>query len=63
MNVCMSKVIMCSRYGYSGQLHERLNGKPSEEVDCFKCLGLQMATDGCCERDVVHSVNEEYRAC
>ena len=39
-----------------------LNGEPLEEVDCFKCLGSQVAADGGCERDVVHRVNEGYRA-
>ena len=29
-----------------------LNGKPLEEVDCFKYLGSQAAADGGCERDV-----------
>ena len=34
----------------------------SEEVDCFKYLGSQVAADGGCERDVVHRKNEGYRA-
>ena len=38
------------------------NGEPLEEVDCFKYLGSHVAADGGCERDVVHSVNEGYRA-
>ena len=29
---------------------------------CFKYLGLQVAADGGCERDVVHRINEGYRA-
>ena len=33
-----------------------------EEVDWFKYLGLRVAADGGCERDVVHRMNEEYRA-
>ena len=33
-----------------------------EEVDCFKYLGSQVATDGGWERDVVHRMNEEYIA-
>ena len=33
-----------------------------EEVDCFKYLGSQVAADGGCERDVVHRMNEGYRA-
>ena len=39
-----------------------LNGEPLEEVDCFKDLESQLATDGGCERHVVHRMNEEYRA-
>ena len=39
-----------------------LNGEPLEEVDCFKYLGSQVAADGRCERDVVHRMNEGYRA-
>ena len=35
-----------------------LNGGPLEEVDCFKCIGSQVAAGGC-ERDVVHRMNEE----
>ena len=39
-----------------------LKGEPLEEVDCFKFLGPQVAADGGCERDVVHRMNERYRA-
>ena len=39
-----------------------LNSQPLEEVDCFKYLGSQVAADGGCERDVVHRMNEGYRA-
>ena len=40
-----------------------LNGKPLEEVDCFKYLrGSQVADDVRCERDVVHRMNEGYSA-
>ena len=31
-------------------------------MDCFKYLGSQVAADGGCERDVVHRMNEWYRA-
>ena len=31
-------------------------------MDCFKYLGSQAAADGGCERDVVHRMNEGYRA-
>ena len=31
-----------SRYINVGSMHRRLNGKPLEEVDCFKYLGLQV---------------------
>ena len=43
-------------------MHVILNGEPLEEVDCFKYLGLQVAADGRCDRDVVHRMNEGYRA-
>ena len=42
-------------------MHVILNGEPFEEVDCFKYLGLQVAADGGCERDVVHRMNEGSR--
>ena len=57
-----SKVMTCSRYGNGGRMHVILNGESLEEVDYFKYLGSQVATDGGCERDVVHSMNEGYRA-
>ena len=43
-------------------MHVILNGEPLQEVDCFKYLGSQVADDGGCERDVVHRMNEGYRA-
>ena len=43
-------------------MHVILNGEPLEEVNCFKYLGSQVAADGGCERDVVHRMNEGYRA-
>ena len=39
-----------------------LKGEPLEEVDCSKYLGSQVAADGGCERDVVHRMNEGYKA-
>ena len=62
MNVGKNKVMRCSRYGNLSRMHVILNSKPLEEVDCFKYLGSQVATDGGCERDVVHRMNEGYRA-
>ena len=44
------------------RMHVILNGEPLEGVDCFKYLGLQVAADGGCEGDVVHRMNEGYRA-
>ena len=68
-NVGKSKVMRCSRYGNGDRMHVNgafdplpLNGEPLEEVDCFKYLGSQVAADGGCERDVVHRMNEVYRA-
>ena len=43
-------------------MHVILNGELLEEVDCFKYLGLQVAADRGCERDVIHRMNERYRA-
>ena len=62
VNVGKSKVMRCSRYGNEDRMHVILNGKPLEKVDCFKYLGSQVAADGGCERDVVHRMNEGYRA-
>ena len=39
-----------------------LKGESFEEVDCFKYQGSQVSADGGCERDVVHRMNEEYKA-
>ena len=39
-----------------------LNGELLEEVDCFKYLGSQVAANVGYERDVVHRMNEGYRA-
>ena len=52
----------CCRYGNGDRMHVILNGEPLEEVDCFKCLGSQVAADGGCEGDVVHRMNEGHRA-
>ena len=57
MIVGKSKIMRCSRCGNVGRIHVRLNGEPLEDVDCFKD-----AADGGCERDVVHRMNEGYRA-
>ena len=40
----------------------KLNSEALEEVDCFKYLGSQLTTDGGCEMDVVHRMNDGYRA-
>ena len=62
MNVGKSKVMRCSGYANGDRMHVILNGEPLEEVDCFKYQGPQVAADGGCERDVVHRMNEGYRA-
>ena len=61
MNVGKSKIMRCSRYGNGDRMHVILNSEPLE-VDCFKYLGSQVAADGGCERNVVHIMNEGYRA-
>ena len=43
-------------------MHVILNGEPLEEVDCLKHQGSQVAADGGCEMDVVHRMNEWYKA-
>ena len=48
VNVGMSKVMRCSRYGNLDRMHVILNGEPLEEVDCFKYLGSQVAADRGC---------------
>ena len=63
VNAGKSKVMRCSRHGNGDRIHVILNGEPLEEVDCFKYLGSQVAADGGCEKDVVHRINEGYRAC
>ena len=62
VNVGKSKVTRCSRYGNGGRLHVILNGEPLEEVEHIKYQGSQVAANGGCERDVVHRMNDGYRA-
>ena len=62
MNVGKSKFKRCSWHGNVGQMQVILNCEPLEEVDCFKYLGSQVAADGGSKRDVVHRMNEGYRA-
>ena len=62
VNVGKSKVMRCSRYGNGDRIHAILNSEQLGEVDSFKYLGPQAAADGGRERDVVHRMNEGYRA-
>ena len=50
------------RYGNWGRMHWIRNGKPLEEVDCFKYLRSQAPADGEWERDVVYRMNEGCRS-
>ena len=43
-------------------MHVILNRKPLQEVDYFGYLGWQVAADRGCGSDVVHRMNEGYRA-
>ena len=61
-NIGKSKIMRCSRYGNGDRMHVILNGALLEEVDCFNYLGLQVAVDVGCEGDVVHRMNQGYRA-
>ena len=56
------KIMRCLRYGNWGGMQVILNGEPLEEMDCIKYMGSQVAADGGCERNVVHRMNEGYRA-
>ena len=58
-----SKVMRYLRYGNGGRMNVILHGELFEEGDYFKHLGSQEAADRGCERDVVHRMNEWYRAC
>ena len=62
VNARKSKGIRFSRCGNWGPMHAILNCEPLEGVDCIKYLGSQVAADDGCERDVVHRMNEGYRA-
>ena len=62
MNVGKSKVMRCSRQVNVGRMNVRLNGDQLEEVYCFKYLDAQVAADGGCKRDVVHRMNEGFKA-
>ena len=61
VNVGMSKDMRYSSYGNEGRMYVTLNLKPFEEVECIK-WGSQVAADGGCERNVVHIMNQGYRA-
>ena len=43
-------------------MHVRLNSQPFEEVDSFKYQASQLAANGGCERDVVHTMDRTWRA-
>ena len=62
VNFGKRKVVRCSMFGNGDRMHVIPNGEPLEEVDCFKYLGSQVAADAGCERDVVQTMNEGYRA-
>ena len=62
VNVGKSKVMRYSRHVNVGRMSVRLNGDELEEVDCFKYLGSQVTADGGCESDVVHRMNEGFKA-
>ena len=62
VNVGKSKVMRCSRYVNGGRIDARLHGDALEEADCFKYLWSQVAADGRCVGDVVHRMNEGYKA-
>ena len=44
------------------EINQLLNGEPLAKVDCFKYIWSQVAANGGCEKDMVHRMNEGYRA-
>ena len=42
--------------------HLLLANDIESEVDCFKYLGSQVATDGGCKMDIIRKMNESYIA-
>ena len=63
MNVGKSKVMSCSRYGNGVQMYMRLIANRLRKwIVLSTCIESQEAADGGCERDVVHRMNEGYRA-
>ena len=62
MNVGKRRVVRCSRCSNGGRVHVIQGGEPLGEVDCFECLGSQVAAGGGCEGGVVRVVNEGCRA-
>ena len=62
VNIGKSKVVRCSRYVNGGRMHVIIYDEPLDKVDCFKYRESQVRADGGCERDVVHKMNEGYRA-
>ena len=68
VNVGTSKVVRCSRYGNGGRMHVILYCSGGSANRFRKWIvsgtwGSEVATDGGCERDVVHRMNKGYRAC
>ena len=59
-NVGKSKVVRCSSHVIVGQMNERLNGEPLEDVDSIKYPGTQKAADGGCGRDEVHRMKSMW---
>ena len=63
VNIGKSKVMGCARYGNGGRMHACENKwQEFEDEDCFKYLLLHVAADGGCDKDVLHRINEGYRA-
>ena len=53
----------CSRYGNGDRMHVILNGDPLGKWIVLSTWGRTWhAADGGCERNVVHRMNEGYRA-
>ena len=62
VNVGQCRVVRCTRYVNVGRMDVRINGIPLEAEDYFKDLGSQVVADGGCQQDMVHRMNEGYKA-
>ena len=61
MNVGKSNVMRCSRYIINVGLSDVIHDEPLKKY--IKNDGSQVAADGGYARDVIHRINDRYKAC